>query len=204
MRLSLTNVRASVPDLRNRPLSTDTSRSASVVLQCSSIKVEPSGSSSEAPLSDRQSQFYSGPSPADPAGGPSCAGTNAVSVGLNHDACEPAFVAEGKGQFDGVTGDNRLVPTRLIVGDTQRMQADLIGLTCVPMYSAYQFGQSTSRWPSRAKARTPLRQIVEQHLGLVERVEALGEPAIDRGEKIAGLLPFTLIAPEPRKSRQPR
>ena len=26
--------------------------------------------------------------------------------------------------------------------------------------------------------------------------EAFGEPAIDRGEKIVGLLPFALIAPE--------
>jgi hypothetical protein len=28
------------------------------------------------------------------------------------------------------------------------------------------------------------------------RVEAFGKPAIDRGEKIVGLLPFALIAPE--------
>ncbi len=42
-------------------------------------------------------------------------------------------------------------------------------------------------------------QLVEQGLSLlqVERVEALGEPAIDRSEKIAGLIPLSLIAPEP-------
>ena len=32
----------------------------------------------------------------------------------------------------------------------------------------------------------------------IERVEALGEPAVDRSEKIAGLIPLALIAPEPR------
>jgi len=43
------------------------------------------------------------------------------------------------------------------------------------------------------------RQLVEQGLGLlqVERVEALGEPPVDRGEKIVGLLPFALITPKP-------
>jgi hypothetical protein len=44
------------------------------------------------------------------------------------------------------------------------------------------------------------RQFIEQSLGLfqVERVEAFGEPAVDRGEKVAGLLSFALIAPQPR------
>ena len=43
------------------------------------------------------------------------------------------------------------------------------------------------------------RQLVEQGLGLlqIERIKALGEPAVDRSEKIAGLLPLALIAPEP-------
>jgi PDZ domain len=47
-------------------------------------------------------------------------------------------------------------------------------------------------------------QLVEQSLGLfqIERVEAFGEPAIDRGEKIAGLLPLALIAPEPRHAHR--
>jgi hypothetical protein len=35
-----------------------------------------------------------------------------------------------------------------------------------------------------------------EHLGLfqIERVEAFGEPAVDRSEKLAGLIPLTLIA----------
>ena len=41
------------------------------------------------------------------------------------------------------------------------------------------------------------RQLVEQRLGLfqIERVEAFGEPALDRGEQIASLIPLALIAP---------
>ena len=39
-------------------------------------------------------------------------------------------------------------------------------------------------------------QLIEQRLGLfqIKRVEAFGEPAIDRSEKIAGFLPLALIA----------
>ena len=38
-------------------------------------------------------------------------------------------------------------------------------------------------------------QFIEQRLGFlqIERVETFGEPAVDRGEKIAGLLLFTLV-----------
>jgi hypothetical protein len=48
-------------------------------------------------------------------------------------------------------------------------------------------------------------QFVEQSLGLlqIKRVEALGEPAIDRSEKIAGLIPLVLIA-QPASARRPR
>ena len=47
-------------------------------------------------------------------------------------------------------------------------------------------------------------QLIEQRLGLlqIERVEAFGEPIIDGGEKIAGLIPPALIAPEPRHARR--
>ena len=43
-------------------------------------------------------------------------------------------------------------------------------------------------------------QLVEQSLSLlqIERVEAFGKPAVDRGEKIASLIPLALIAPKPR------
>jgi hypothetical protein len=42
-------------------------------------------------------------------------------------------------------------------------------------------------------------QLVERGLSLfqVARVEAFAEPAVDRREKLAGLLPFALIAPQP-------
>jgi hypothetical protein len=45
-----------------------------------------------------------------------------------------------------------------------------------------------------------LRQLLQQRLHLlqIDRVEAFGEPAVDRSEKIAGLLPLALIAVEPR------
>jgi hypothetical protein len=38
-------------------------------------------------------------------------------------------------------------------------------------------------------------QLIEQHLSLlqIQRIEALGEPAVDRGEKIVGLLSFAPI-----------
>jgi hypothetical protein len=46
--------------------------------------------------------------------------------------------------------------------------------------------------------------LIEQRLGLfqIERVEALGEPAIDRSEKIVGLVPLPLIAPQSSKARR--
>jgi hypothetical protein len=42
-------------------------------------------------------------------------------------------------------------------------------------------------------------QFVEQGLSLfqIESVKAFGEPAVDRSEKIAGLIPLALIAPRP-------
>jgi len=46
-------------------------------------------------------------------------------------------------------------------------------------------------------------QLIEQRLGLlqVQRVKALGEPAVDRSEKFSGLFPLPLIAPQPRHQR---
>jgi hypothetical protein len=42
-------------------------------------------------------------------------------------------------------------------------------------------------------------QLIDQGLSLlqIQRVEALGEPAIHRGEKVAGLLVFARMAPQP-------
>ena len=46
-----------------------------------------------------------------------------------------------------------------------------------------------------------LRQLVEQGLGLLQirRAKALGEPAVDRSEKVSGLSPLPLIAQPPRE-----
>ena len=43
-------------------------------------------------------------------------------------------------------------------------------------------------------------QLVEECLGLlqIERVEAFSEPAVDRSEKLASLIPFTLVARQSR------
>jgi hypothetical protein len=45
-------------------------------------------------------------------------------------------------------------------------------------------------------------QLFEQGLGLlqIQCVKGLGEPAVDRGEKIVGLLSFTLVAPQPSRA----
>ena len=49
-----------------------------------------------------------------------------------------------------------------------------------------------------------LRQLLEHRLGLlqVQRIEAFGEPAIDRCKKIAGLLSLAPITPELRHARR--
>ena len=43
-------------------------------------------------------------------------------------------------------------------------------------------------------------KLVEHRLSLlqIERVEAFGEPAVDRSEQFASLLRLALVAPEPR------
>src|SRR5262249_61165924 len=47
-------------------------------------------------------------------------------------------------------------------------------------------------------------QLVDQPLGPLQLqiIEALGEPAMNWGEKIVGLLSFTLIAPQPRHAHR--
>jgi hypothetical protein len=48
------------------------------------------------------------------------------------------------------------------------------------------------------------RQLAEQDLRLFQfaRIEAFGEPVIDRGEKFARLIPHALIAPKPRHAHR--
>jgi hypothetical protein len=47
-------------------------------------------------------------------------------------------------------------------------------------------------------------QLLQKSLGLlqVERIEALGEPAVDRREQFSSLLRLPLIAPEPHHARR--
>jgi hypothetical protein len=47
-------------------------------------------------------------------------------------------------------------------------------------------------------------QFIEQRLRFlqIECIEALGEPAVDRSEKLAGRILLTLIAPEPRHAHR--
>src|SRR6202040_2992409 len=49
-------------------------------------------------------------------------------------------------------------------------------------------------WPALS-----CRQLVEESLCLlqIERIETFGEPAVDRSEKLASLIPLALIAPQP-------
>jgi hypothetical protein len=46
----------------------------------------------------------------------------------------------------------------------------------------------------------PRSLLIEQRLRFLQisRVKPFGEPTVDRGEKLASLIPFALIAPEPR------
>src|SRR6516225_9940815 len=52
----------------------------------------------------------------------------------------------------------------------------------------------------RSSERFSCCQFLKQRLRLfqIARVETLGEPAVDRSKKLAGLIPLTLITPEPR------
>jgi hypothetical protein len=99
-----------------------------------------------------------------------------------------------------VRADSRLlVDQRLGVLQIARIEA-FVG-------SSHQF--VTRRLLSQGSER-PFRnwlsgvQLIKQRLRLfqVERVEAFGEPAVDRREKIASFLPFALIAPEPRHAHR--
>src|SRR4029077_21024970 len=47
-------------------------------------------------------------------------------------------------------------------------------------------------------------QLIEQRLRFlqIERIEALGEPAVDRRDKITSLIPFALVTPQPRHAHR--
>jgi hypothetical protein len=62
-------------------------------------------------------------------------------------------------------------------------------------------------WFHSAQGSTPrsrLPQRVEQRLCVLQiaRIESLSEPAVDRSEKLASLIPFSLIAPETRHAHR--
>src|SRR5215510_8516051 len=46
-------------------------------------------------------------------------------------------------------------------------------------------------------------EFLQQHLGLLEirRVKALREPAVERREQLAGLIPLALLLPEPTQAQ---
>src|SRR5215472_3312061 len=86
---------------------------------------------------------------------------------------------------------------------TFRLTLDSCGDKASPMRrgtSATEGAWQNRGSPPRSNDETGSRQLIEQRLRSlqVERIEALGEPAVDRCEKIVGLLSFALIAPEAR------
>ena len=64
--------------------------------------------------------------------------------------------------------------------------------------------QGALRFSLQTQPHDLRRQLLQQRLSLlqIERVEALGEPAVDRGEQIAGLPALALLAPEPRHAHR--
>src|SRR5438874_4460607 len=67
------------------------------------------------------------------------------------------------------------------------------------------FSTCSTRWIiGPASPRQGSRQLGEKRLRLLQvgRVEALGEPAVDRGEQFLRLGPPALLAPQPREARR--
>src|SRR6202011_2667776 len=88
-------------------------------------------------------------------------------------------------------------PHRVRFASMSKLKSDLIvglfGADCGPYM------------PAPLAPAVPLRsQRVEQSLGLIqiERVEALGEPAVDRSENAASRIPLALVVPEPRHAHR--
>jgi hypothetical protein len=74
----------------------------------------------------------------------------------------------------------------LVIELAEQVHTDLIGLKGIGMANV----------DSVCGSRSCL-ELLQQRFGLlqVQRVETLGEPTIDRGEKIVSLLSFALIVP---------
>jgi len=72
-----------------------------------------------------------------------------------------------------------------------------------PLPKSARNGDSCAATNSGHQNSLSVVQLGEQRLGLlqIERVEAFGEPAVDRREQLASLLRLPLITPKPRHAR---
>jgi hypothetical protein len=88
---------------------------------------------------------------------------------------------------------------------------EIVG-SCERVLPAGEFFGVAKRWgelfhkprvPADKRRRPSLGVVIALvRLSEIGRVEHFGEPAIDRGKKIAGLLRFSLIAPHPSQAGQ--
>ena len=124
---------------------------------------------------------------------------------LRSDLIDPT-IAVHNGRVVKRTGDGSIVEFRSVVDAvrcTIEMQNGMVERnTGLPPERRIEFRVGIHKRACRKNERSAISagKFVEQRISLfqIERIEALREPAIDRGEKIAGLLPLALIAPEPR------
>jgi hypothetical protein len=84
---------------------------------------------------------------------------------------------------------------------TFRLTLDSRGDKASPMRrgtSAIEGAWQNRGSPSRSKDETGSRQLIEQRLRVLQdgRVEAFGEPAVDRREESTGVVALALVAPE--------
>src|SRR5271169_3683600 len=90
---------------------------------------------------------------------------------------------------------------KVIQRDIVRLRFAVAAISSTPYDSNFGNARLVGNWPRCRRAR---RQLLQQCLRLlqIKRVEALGEPAVDRSEQIAGLISLALIAPEPRHAHR--
>ena len=89
---------------------------------------------------------------------------------------------------------------RTLAGPRCRVRSGSLRTSCQPGPMART--ATTGLTSSESIGVTGLRQLVEQRLGVLEvgGVEALGEPAVDRGEEVVSLRAFALIGPQSGKA----
>src|SRR5258708_37152039 len=106
-------------------------------------------------------------------------------------------------------GRKRMVPSQVML--TKKAQIKITsGQVESPLSQvANQLGMARNSSSLYRAEPSSGAQCVEQGFGVlqIERVEALGEPAVDRGEKIAGLVPLSVTVPgtrhTPRRAQLP-